>query len=223
MDEKIKIAMADDHTLLRNGLVSIINSFKEYHVTIEAGSGQELIDKMSKEDIKDIPAIVILDLNMPKLDGMDTAKWIRSNHPSVRILVLTMYDDDKMMAEAFDAGVSGYLLKDSRPVDLKLALGHIVKGKRYFSDEHKDRIIKFLLKNKNDGTDNAGKIWNAFSAIEKEFIRLSTEDITYGEMAKKLKLSSSTLEMMRQSVFTKLNVNSRVGIAVWAVKNNLLE
>src|ERR1044071_9423055 len=120
---KIKVALADDHVLLRRGLANLIDSFDEYTVIFEADNGLDLQKKITKENL---PDLVLLDINMPKMDGFTTAQWLRQTFPLVKIMALSMYDNENSVIRMFKAGATGYILKDCEPHELKAALDSIM-------------------------------------------------------------------------------------------------
>src|SRR5690349_19720688 len=145
---KIKVALADDHVLLRDALTSLINNYEECHVEIQANNGQELIQTIQRGRV---PDVAILDLNMPVLDGFETAEWLQKNSPEVRVLMLTMYDSELSLIRLLQAGVKGFLKKDIHPSELKNAIHSVMQTGYYYSNHTTGKLIN-LFKNKEDGT-----------------------------------------------------------------------
>ncbi|MEP7107112.1 MAG: response regulator transcription factor [Ferruginibacter sp.] len=210
------IILADDHILLRNALASLINTFAGFNVINMAGDGIELI-KIIEEGY--IPGIVVLDLNMPKLDGYDTAKWINEYHPEIKILILTMYDSEVALIRLLQVGVRGFLKKDIHPDELKAALNSVARDGFYYSHQTTGKLGNLFRKN----SDNHGSIEKAIlSDTEINFLKLASTELTYKEIALKMNLTPRIIDNFRDSLFDKLNVKSRVGLAIYAVKNGLV-
>lgn len=214
--QKFKVILADDHALLREALANLINSFEEFKVIATVGDGEQLISAIS-EGVQ--PDIVLLDLNMPRMDGFAAAKWLQKNHPEIRILILTMYDSEIALIRLLQAGVKGFLKKDIHPAELRSALKSVAEEGYYYahnttgklaslferSTEKKSMIDKAML---NDG--------------EIEFLRMASTDMTYKEIAHQLNLSPRAIDGYRDALFEKLDVKSRVGMAIYAVKNGIV-
>src|SRR5687768_16580655 len=123
MEPRANVVLIDDHVLLRKGLAALIRSFDTYDVLFEAANGREFINLLKS---KPVPEIVLLDINMPEMDGYETAIWLKNNHPEVKVLALSMYDNENAVIRMFKAGAKGYILKDCDPSDLKAALDSLV-------------------------------------------------------------------------------------------------
>ncbi|HWA05897.1 MAG TPA: response regulator transcription factor, partial [Ignavibacteria bacterium] len=129
--KKIQVAIADDHTLLRNALAKLINSFEGYAVMLEANNGKELRNKIMQHVI---PDIVLLDVNMPEMDGYEITEWLHKNYPQVKVLVLSMMSDERTIIKMFRLGAKGYLLKNAEPEELKRALDSLMNKNVYLSE-----------------------------------------------------------------------------------------
>lgn len=209
MEDQTKIALVDDHELLRSGLSKIIERFEGYTVVIEAGNGKDFIDKI-KTGIK--PDIILLDISMPVMDGFETALWIKDNLPKSRVLVLSVSDNESAVIRMINSGARGYLLKDSKPAVLKQAFDN-VRDRGFYSND--------LM--------NSTKIWNAqhssriskpifISDREKEFLQLACSDLTYKEIADRMHSSPRTIDNYRDNLFFKFDIKSRVGLVLFAIK-----
>ena len=213
---KYKVILADDHALLRDALATLINSFEEFKVIIAVGNGHELIKALSDGYI---PDVILLDLNMPGLDGFETAKWLHQNHPEIHILILTMYDSEIALIRLLKAGVKGFLKKDVHPTELRAALNSIAENGFYYSHDTTGKLANLFQKN----PDNHSFIEKAM-LTEKElaFLRLASTDLTYKEIASELNITPRAIDGYRDSLFDKLDVKSRVGMAIYAVKNGIV-
>ncbi len=209
-----KIAMADDHILLRNALGNLIDTFGNFKVTLMANNGQELIRNLNETNK---PDILLLDLNMPLMDGFETAAWFRERYPDVHILMLTMYDAEATLIRLLQMGVKGFLKKDIHPNELKLALETVMQVGYYYSYDTTGRILN-LFRNMNDQALQR----NLLSDQEVEFLKLAASDKTYKEIAMDMKLNPRSVDNLRDHLFEKLEVRSRVGLAMYAIKKGLV-
>lgn len=215
-NKSYKIILADDHIVLRDALSTLVDTFKEFEVIATADNGQWLIDKI-KEGI--IPDLVLLDLNMPVLDGYDTAQWLQDHHPRIKIIVLTMYDSELSLIRLLQMGVRGFLKKDIHPNELEQALLAVAEGGYYYSHDTTGKLAAVFQKSHlTNSSFDKGMI----SPTEITFLKLAATDMTYKEIAFELKLSPSTIDNYREVLFAKLEVKSRVGLAIYAVKNGLV-
>jgi two-component system invasion response regulator UvrY len=212
----IKVALADDHVLLRRGLANLVNSFDGYNVILEADNGLELQSRLSKDNL---PDLILLDINMPKLDGIATAQWVKQTYPLVKILALSMYDNENSIIRMFKAGAKGYVLKDCEPEELKDALDSIIEKGYYYSD----LVTGKFIHNINRLEENAD-MRNLALLNEKEiqFLKFACTEMTYKEIAEKMFLSPRTIDGYRDDLFEKLNIKTRVGLVMYAIKNGIV-
>jgi two-component system invasion response regulator UvrY len=215
-DQSIKIAMIDDHILLRDALAGVINGFDNCRVILLAANGKELIEQMQQHNL---PNLAILDLNMPEMDGYETAKYLRINYPDIYVLVLTMYDSEISLLRMVQAGARGFLKKDIHPGELKLAIQSVMTSGYFYSHHSAGKLVN-LFKKENGNNNTAER----FSLSENEitFLRLASTDMTYKEIATLMKISPRTVDNYRDSLFVKLNVKSRVGLAIFAIKSGVV-
>jgi DNA-binding NarL/FixJ family response regulator len=214
-DTVTNIALVDDHSLLRGTLASLINSFDGYNVLFEADNGKEFIRLLQKYQQ---PDIVLLDITMPEMDGFETAEWIKNNIPSARILVLSMMDKEIAIIRMLKEGARGYLLKDSKPAILRQALNEIRDKGFYMNELVSNKMLHYVT-----GGGQSNNISEIPHLTEKEiaFMKLACSEMTYKEIADKMKLSQRTVEGYRDDLFKKLNVISRVGLVLFAIKNGI--
>jgi two-component system, NarL family, invasion response regulator UvrY len=215
MTNKIKIALADDHVLLRNALAALINNFENCAVIYETNDGEELTGKIKAGPV---PDVVLLDLNMPKMDGFDTAVWINKFYPQVCVLMLTMYDSEMTLIRLLQVGIKGFLKKDIDPAELKFAINSVMKEGYYYSTHTAGRLAN-LFKNSSDNKRLQSLMLND---QEIKFLRFACTDLTYKEVAQKMSLTPRTVDVLRDQLFLKLDVKSRVGLAMVAIKNGIV-
>ena len=208
--------LADDHVLLREALSTLINSFDEMEVVSVAGNGGELVETFKTGQI---PDVVLLDLNMPKMDGFETAAWIQKIYPSVKILILTMYDSEIALIRLLQSGVKGFLKKDIHPTELKNALVSVAENGYYYSHNTTGKLASLFQKNRS----NQSSIEKAIlTPIEIDFLKLASTELTYKEIADQMKITPRVIDSYRDALFEKLDVKSRVGLAIYAVKNGIV-
>lgn len=214
--QKIKVALVDDHVLLRNSLAGLVNSFDGYEVIFEADNGNFFIEKIKKHGE---PDIVLLDINMPEMDGYATASWLQQNYPLVKVLALSMYDNENAIIRMFKSGTRGYVLKDCEPPELKAALDSVVKTGYYYSDLVTNRLVHSI--NKLNGENNDLKTTAQLNEKEITFLKMACTEMTYKEIADKMFLSPRTIDGYRDALFDKLGVTSRVGLVLFAIRNGI--
>lgn len=212
---KINVALADDHVLLRNALGSLIDTFGNCQVVYQAGTGRQLIEKINTGLAIDV---VILDLNMPDMDGYETAQWFKEHYPEVHILMLTMYDSELSLIRLLQVGVKGFLKKDIHPDELKFAISSVVQSGYYYSNQTTGKLVN-LFRNPNSAV-NLQK--TMLSEQEMEFLKLVCTDYTYKEIAQQMKLNPRTVDSLRDQLFSKLDVKSRVGLAMIAIRHGIV-
>jgi len=213
----ITVALADDHTLIRHMLTTLINTFEAHKVICTAANGNELVNFIRKHKVT--PDIAILDLKMPGMNGYATAAWLKKNAPGTRILMLTMYDSEVIMVRLMASGVRGFLKKDVSPTELKTALELVMQKGYYYQGNSSERLAN-LLRN------TPGNLFTLESVMLSEneisFIRHACSDDTYKEISEKMNLSQRTIDSLRDHLFDKLQVKSRVTLVLYAVHHGIL-
>lgn len=174
----IRIVLVDDHVLFRNALAALINRFDNCAVIAEAGNGCELI-KIIKSGL--IPDLLILDLNMPQMDGFDTAKWIQAHHAGIKIMILTMYDTEITMIRLLQVGVKGFLKKDASPWDLESAIRNVMHSGYCYTNNMTGKLINLFRKSQ----EQSAVMNSMLSDMEVTFLKYSCSDMTYDQIAKK--------------------------------------
>ena len=210
MNDKIKVVLVDDHILLRNGLRGLIDSFDNCTVLFEANNGKDFISKLKAEEI---PDIVLMDINMPEMDGYETTLWLKNNHPDIKVLALSMYDNENAIIRMLRAGVKGYILKDCDPSELKYAINSIIASGFYYTENVTGKLISIVSKKDNDDELNEREI---------AFLKLVCSELTYKEIADKMYKGARTIDGYRDALFEKLNVKTRVGLVLYAIKNGIV-
>jgi DNA-binding NarL/FixJ family response regulator len=214
--KKIQVAITDDHSLLRNALAKLINTFDGYTIIIEADNGKDLRAKMMQQHV--IPEIVLLDVNMPEMDGFETTQWLHKNYPQIKVLALSMLSDEKTIIKMFRLGAKGYLLKNTDPAELKEAFDSVMDKNVYLSEYVSGKLVSGLHQ---DADADAKEI--VLNEKEREFLRWTCSELSYKDIAAKMFLSPRTIDDYRQSLFNKLKVHSRVGMVMYAIKNGIAE
>ena len=212
----IKIALVDDHILLRKGLGNMLKE-SGHDVLFEADNGKDCMEKMKAGTI---PSIVLMDINMPAMDGYETTAWLKKNHPSIKVLALSMYDDETSIIRMLKSGAKGYILKDSSPHDLTNAIETLHNKGSYYSEIVTGKIVNAV--SKMGETDSELNSAASLHDKEIEFIKFCSTDLTYKEIADKMNLSPRTIDGYRDELFRKLNIKSRVGIVMFAIRHNII-
>ena len=191
-------------------MLELINGFKGYEVIWEAGNGKELTRKLCESSV---PDMVLLDISMPLMDGFETARWLTHHYPDVRILVLSMSYDDDAVLRMLKCGVSGYILKNAASSELKVALRALAKKGTYFTAGVNDTLVRSF----NRKSEPVASL----SEQEIEFLKLVCSDLPYKSMAPILEVKESRIEKIRSKLFKKLQIRSRVGLVVYAIRNGI--
>lgn len=211
----INIAVVDDHNLFRKGLINLIQQVDPaFKVIAEAQNGREFLDQLQADNL---PDIVIMDVSMPVLDGYKTTALLKEKYSNIGILALTMMDDEITLIRLLKAGVNGYLNKDIEPDELKTALFSIAENGYYYTEYVAGKLVNII---RNPFHNN--ETYTDLSEQELKFIELSCSEHTYKMIADKMCLSIKTIDGYRGKLFEKLQVKSRVGLVLYALKNNLI-
>ncbi len=208
--------MADDHVLLRNALASLIDSFEDCQVILQAGTGKELTEAIRKGVS---PQVVILDLNMPEMDGFEAAGWLQQHYPDIHVLMLTMYDSELSLIRLLQAGVKGFLKKDIHPSELKFAIQSVVQNGYYYSNHTTGKLVN-LFRQHSDGKSLIQR--SVLNDQEIQFLKLACSDLTYKEIAQRMGLNPRAVDTLRDQLFVKLDVKSRVGLALVALRQGVV-
>ncbi len=207
---KQTIAIVDDHLLIAKAIASIIEEFDGYEVLYEVDNGASLIERFHM--YTSIPDIVLLDISMPVMDGFETAAWLKANHPGVKVMALTMQADDESLVKMVRHGAMGYLNKNVHPTELKKALETISSHGMYYPDWATSKLLHALA------NENSTKQPVKITDREAEFLQYACTELTYKQIAEKMFCSARTVESYRDALFEKLDVKTRVALALYAVK-----
>lgn len=210
MGSKKTIAIVDDHILIAQAIKGIIANFEDFETICECENGQELIDKINTYNV--LPDIVLLDISMPVMDGFQTADWLQKNHPEVLVMVLSMQNDEQSVIKMVKNGAKSYLLKNSHPRELESALLKLVENGFYYPEWATKIIFSSINKTSNEALSK-------LTDREKEFLKYTITEKSYKEIAELMFCSPRTVESYRDNLFEKLNLKTRVGLAVYAIKN----
>lgn len=210
---KYKVAIVDDHALFAGSLERLINSFPTFKAIYHVRNGVELQRKLTSE--KELPDVVLLDINMPVMNGFETAEWLSKTHPDLKFIALTMDDEEGTIIKMLRIGAKGYLLKDIHPDVLKMALEEVIH-KGYY---HSQKVSEMLVRSLNPDKDK----YLALKPNELTFIKLASSEMTYKEIAEVMNLSPKTIDGYRQELFNRFEIKNRVGLVIFALKNNLIK
>jgi DNA-binding NarL/FixJ family response regulator len=208
---KTTIGIIDDHILFSKSLGLMLDSFRVYDVIIEALNGKDLQEKIAKG--KKVPSILLIDVNMPVMNGVETATWVARHFPAVKMVALSMNDDDQVIIDMSKAGCCAYLLKETHPDELEKALHEISTTGYYNADASNINARRAAVAEK-------GAV--QVSEKEKAFLQYACSDLTYKQIAALMNLSERTIDGYREVLFHKLNVQSRVGLALEAIRTGLV-
>ena len=208
-----EIIIVDDHLLFARSLAGLIDSYEEYTVKHTFTNGSELVDKFSSG--MKVPAVILLDINMPIMDGIATMKWLKKYQPNAKVLALSMEDNEQTVLAMLRNGAKGYLLKDIQPILLKKALDTVIE-QGFF---HTQEVTNTLMKSLNSDTEDSVQLKDN----ELQFIKLACEEKTYKEIADIMCKSHKTIDGYRQHLFEILEVKNRIGLVMYAIKNGIVE
>ena len=211
-----QIALVDDHALLRNGLAALINSFDGYSVLFEADNGKDFIAQLQTHPE---PDIILLDITMPVMNGLETASWINKNRPSIKILVLSMMDNDEVVISMLKEGARGYILKDSKPAVFRQALDNIRDSGFFMNEMVTNKMLSYVTHKEKTGKEMT--LIPRLTEKEIQFLKMACTDLTYKEIATAMNVSPRTVDGYRDDLLRKLNVESRVGLVIYAIKHGL--
>ncbi len=214
------LALVDDHTLFRSGLRSLIQMVgnDKYKILFEADNGHDMQQHIIKQPHP--PHIVLMDVNMPGMDGFTAVRWLRSQFPTVKVLVVSMVDKEETIIRMLKLGVKGYLSKDVEPAELDAALLSVSNKGYYYTDFITGKLI-YTLQNESDYEQDGGDLPD-FTDREMEFLQYACSEKTYNEIARIMFLSGKTVEGYRSALFEKCKVKSRTGLALYAVRKGLV-
>jgi DNA-binding NarL/FixJ family response regulator len=212
--QAIKYAIADDHTIFRQGLRYALADDKKLKITGEAANGVELLKIIEKQQ----PDVVLLDLKMPEMDGIETTKQLHTNYPRIKILMLTTYDDEHLILHLIELGANGYLLKNADPGEIKKAIYTVYENDYYFNDLMNNALLRNITRKPESGQKETIKL----NSRETEVLKLICMELTTAEIAEKVCLSPRTVEGIRTSLIEKSGVKNIAGLVLFAIKNGIV-
>ncbi len=215
---KTSIALVDDHALLRNGLAALIATFDGYTVSFQADNGREFIEQLKTHPV---PDIILLDITMPEMNGFETTKWIKKNVSSIKILVLSMIDNDEVVISMLKDGARGYILKDSKPAVFRQALDNIRDTGFFMNELVSNKMLSYVRKEDSHEKENSAV--SLVSDKELTFLQYACSELTYKEIASAMHVSTRTVEGYRDELLRKLNLQSRVGLVLFAIKTGIFK
>ena len=215
----IKVAIADDHQIFRKGVILSLRQYNNIKFVMEAENGEDLIQKVSDND--DMPDVILMDLKMPVKDGIETTKYLNKHFPAIRIIILTMYEDERFVGHLMDSGANGYLLKSTEPSEIKKAISDVMRTGFYLNTfVNKVLIKKNYAKQKFNPNLNSEVV---ISEREKEVLTLVCMEYTAQEIAQKMEISARTVEAIKDRLMERFGVKNSVGLVFYAMKNSLID
>ncbi len=212
----INLVIADDHQMMIEGLTAMLKDEKEIKIVGTASNGLEVLEILEQHQVH----VVLLDINMPLMDGVDTCRKIRKMHPMVNVLALTMYDEGGLITSMIKSGAKGYILKNTGKTHLLLAINAIVRGESYFPEKIKEKLVLSMM---NEKKHSSFTMLPKLTRREKEIVRLIVNEKTTQEIADLLFISVKTVETHRKNLMEKLNVRNIAGLVRIAVEKGLVE
>jgi DNA-binding NarL/FixJ family response regulator len=217
MLEEIKIGIADDHKIFRKGVILSMRQYTNMRFVFEAENGEELMAQIPEH----MPDVILCDLKMPVKDGIDATKAITKQYPGIRVIVLTMYEDDRFVGHLMDCGAAGYLLKNTEPSEIYKAINDVKRTGFYLSP-----FVNRILIKKNYSKQKFAPSLNTEAVLserEKEVLTLVAMEFTASEIAAKVSISARTVEAIKDRLMERFGVKNSVGLIFYAMKNRLLE
>jgi DNA-binding NarL/FixJ family response regulator len=211
----IRIAIADDYKIFRDGIKVGLSADENLHIVLEADNGEDLLAGL-KDNSTDV---ILMDLKMPLMDGMEATKEVRKHYPEIKVLVVTMYEDDKFIIHLMENGANGYLLKNAEPEEIRKAIYAVYENGYYFNDVVNKALLKKLVIKQNLKPSFNQDV--DLSERELEVLRMICEEKTAAEIAKEIFLSPRSVEGIRQRLIEKVGVRNTAGLVMFAVKNGI--
>ncbi|OHC03528.1 MAG: DNA-binding response regulator [Planctomycetes bacterium RIFCSPLOWO2_12_FULL_40_19] len=215
---KIRVLLADDHTIVRQGLRALLDSQEDIEVVGEAEDGRQAFEKTKEL----IPDIVVIDITMPNLNGIEATRQIKKLSPEIKVLVLTVHDNEEYIHQILQAGASGYLLKESAVTDLVSAINAVKKGGIFLSPAISKVVVKDYIRHAEEGTGDFDSL-NVLTNREREVLQLIAEGHTNREVAHLLKLSVKTVDVHRSHIMEKLNIHDVTGLVKYSIRKGLIK
>ena len=216
MKKKVRIVLAEDHTILREGLRALLSSDSIFEIVGEAEDGREAVRCVERLS----PDLLLMDLSMPRMSGMEAISEIKKRHPETRIIALTVHKTEEYLLTTLKAGADGYVLKDATHDELVLAIKHVMTGKSYLSPSVSEKVIEGYLEGR-EGLESVSA-WKTLSQREREVLKLIAEGYKNKEIAKDLCISLKTVEKHRANLMKKLDLHNAAALTVYAMEKGLV-
>lgn len=214
----INIAFAEDQVLFRKGMISLLETFENINVCIEAENGQDLLDKLSSS--KDTIDIALIDINMPQLNGIETLDQLRRTFPSIKTIILTVHEEDKFIHKLIEEGANAYLAKNAAPDEVKKAIEGVVANDYYFNEKTITVMVNYNKTKKQKGIQQGIE---EITKREKEVLSLICKEYTSQEIGEKLFISESTVNGHRNNLLAKTQARNTAGLVLFAIRNNFFD
>jgi DNA-binding NarL/FixJ family response regulator len=212
-DQVIQIAIVDDHTLFRQGIGSLLSEYREIEILFDAANGVELKEKLPKHALTQV---ILMDITMPLMNGYETTAWVKQNYPDVKVLALSMFEEDEPIIKMLKSGAGGYILKESKASDLVYAVKTIASHGYFLNSLVSGKLLRSI----QDDTLVKEPAYE-LTANETKFLEHCCSELTYKEIADKMFLSPHTIDNYREALFQKFEIKSRTGLVLFALKNNI--
>jgi DNA-binding NarL/FixJ family response regulator len=209
----ISIAVVDDHTLFRHGISSLLSEYDDINIVFDAANGVDMQEKITKHPL---PQVILMDITMPLMNGYEATRWIKQNYPSIKVLALSMFEEDEPIIKMLKSGAGGYILKESKASDLVHAIKTVAEHDFFLNK----LVSGKLLRSVQDDTV-AKQPSTELTANETRFLEFCCTELTYKEIADKMCLSPHTIDNYREALFQKFDIKSRTGLVLFALKNHI--
>ncbi len=219
--EKIRLAIADDHKIFRNGLKSILEDCADFDLVLEAQDGRQLVSLLAGTSPEALPEVILMDIKMPELDGIQTTAQVKQRYNNIKVLALSMFNEDKYIVDMMKAGASGYLLKNAEPEEIVEAISTVYYRDYYFNEHLSVTLIKQLTANSQPLTTGGG-IKAELNDREIEVLKLVCQEHSSQEIADIMCLSVRTVEGYRARLFEKTKSKNLVGLVIFAIKAGII-
>jgi len=217
LPDQIKVAIADDHQIFRKGVILSMRPYTNLKFVMEADNGEDLIQKIPESQ----PDVILCDLKMPIKDGIDATKIISKNYPHIRVIILTMYEDERFVGHLMDCGAAGYLLKSTEPAEIRKAITDVVRTGFYLNPFVNKVLIKKNYSKQKFNPSLTSEV--VLSEREKEVLTLVCMEFTASEIAGKMSISARTVEAIKDRLMERFGVKNSVGLVFYAMKNQLID
>ena len=219
MENKIRIHLADDHQVLIDGILAVLKINPNFEVVGFSLNGENLVEKVAKDNSD----VLVMDINMPEKDGIQVLREFNEKGFTCKVIVLSSYDDVKLIKEVIKLGASGYLTKQCAGENIIDAISTVAQGNQYFSSSVKDKIFNALTGNTQNQPYDINEVISSITSRELEILSLITNEKSGKEISEILFISTNTVETHRKNLMKKINVKSSIGLVLFATKHNLIE